>query len=41
MGHDIIVEGDQGDTFYIISEGQVRITKRVEGNLLLNIESAN
>ena len=24
-------QGTHGDTFYIISEGQVRVTKRVEG----------
>ena len=27
MGHDIIVEGDKGDTFYIILDGQVEVLK--------------
>ena len=31
-GDYIVRQGTHGDTFYIISEGQVRITKRVEGN---------
>lgn len=30
-GEYIVRQGTHGDTFYIISEGQVRITKRVEG----------
>lgn len=30
-GDYIVRQGTHGDTFYIISEGQVRITKRVEG----------
>ena len=30
-GDYIVRQGTSGDTFYIISEGQVRITKRVEG----------
>ena len=29
-------QGTHGDTFYIISEGQVRVTKRVEGNDFIN-----
>ena len=31
-GDYIVRQGTHGDTFYIISEGQVRVTKRVEGN---------
>lgn len=30
-GDYIVRQGTHGDTFYIISEGQVRVTKRVEG----------
>ena len=30
-GDYIVRQGTSGDTFYIISEGQVRITKKVEG----------
>ena len=30
-GDYIVRQGTSGDTFYIISEGQVRVTRRVEG----------
>ena len=33
-GDYIVRQGTSGDTFYIISEGQVRITRRVEGKCL-------
>ena len=31
LGDYIVRQGTSGDTFYIITEGQVRITRRVEG----------
>ena len=30
-GDYIVRQGTSGDTFYVISEGQVRVTRRVEG----------
>jgi CRP-like cAMP-binding protein len=39
-GEYIVRQGSSGDTFYIISEGQVRVTKKMEGSGLTSQYSA-
>ena len=39
LGDYIVRQGTSGDTFYIITEGQVRITRRIEGNYFRIIDT--
>ena len=36
-GEYIVRQGSSGDTFYIISEGQVRVTKKMEGTIAASV----